>query len=62
MLISTPVDTFCHAESHIDTLLSKVNGSFRTGYGTILFFDSHKILEDFGTIIPIYAKVRPVVA
>jgi hypothetical protein len=46
------------AEKGVSEYKKKVDTTYRTGYGTVLFFESHKILEDWGKKMPNYSKVR----
>lgn len=50
------------AEKGVSEYKKKVDSTYRTGYGTVLFFESHKILEDWGKKMPNYSKVRPAMA
>ena len=45
-------------EKGVSEYKKKVDSTYRTGYGTVLFFESHKILEDWGKKMPNYSKVR----
>ena len=44
-------------EKGVSEYKKKVDSTYRTGYGTVLFFESHKILEDWGKKMPNYSKV-----
>ena len=44
-------------EKGVSEYKKKVHTTYRTGYGTVLFFESHKILEDWGKKMPNYSKV-----
>jgi hypothetical protein len=45
-------------EKHVSDYKKKVDSTYRTGYGTVLFFESHKVLKDWGEKMPNYSKVR----
>jgi predicted oxidoreductase (fatty acid repression mutant protein) len=45
-------------ENGVEQYKKKVDSTYRPGYGTVLFFESHKILEDWGGKMPNYSKVR----
>lgn len=45
-------------EDHVKSFTDKVNNTFRTGYGTVLFFENHKVIKGWGEKMPNYAKVR----
>ena len=44
-------------EKGVSEYKKKVDTTYRTGYGTVLFFESHKVLEDWGQKMPNYSKV-----
>ena len=46
-------------EKGVSEYKKKVDTTYRTGYGTVLFFESHKVLEDWGKKMPNYSKVSP---
>lgn len=46
-------------EEHVKGFTDKVNNTFRTGYGTVLFFEDHKVIKEWGNNMPNYSKVSP---
>lgn len=44
-------------EEHVKGFTDKVNNTFRTGYGTVLFFEDHKVIKGWGEKMPNYSKV-----
>jgi predicted oxidoreductase (fatty acid repression mutant protein) len=46
-------------EQHVSGYKKKVDSTYRPGYGTVLFFESHKILEEWAQKMPNYSKVSP---
>jgi hypothetical protein len=55
-LSSDKEETDC-TESHVSDYKKKVDSTYRPGYGTVLFFESHKILEEWAQKMPNYSKV-----
>ena len=57
--VAASTEMLVRSEEHVEGFKKKVDSTYRPGYGTILFFESHKIIEDWGKKMPNYSKVGP---
>jgi len=46
-------------EKGVSEYKKKVDSTYRPGYGTVLFFEDHKVLEEWGQKMPNYSKACP---